>query len=70
MRIRLSDPTLVDDLITFLREKECVAEQKSEDTLEVELPEVPRRDAALLELDLYLRVWEATHPGAVVRRSR
>jgi hypothetical protein len=69
MRIRLSDPALVDDLLEFLRKRQCVAEQTSEDTLDVELPEVPRRDAAVLELDLYLRVWEATHPGAIVRRG-
>jgi hypothetical protein len=69
MRIRLSDPALVDDLLKFLRERQCVAEQSSEDTLDVELPEVSRGDAAALELDLYLRVWEATHPRAVVRRT-
>jgi hypothetical protein len=67
MKIRLSDPALVDDLLAFLRARQCVAEQASEDTLDVELPEAMRRDAAALELDLYLRVWEASHPGAIAR---
>jgi hypothetical protein len=70
MRIRLSHPGLVDDLLAFLREKQCVAEQVSADTLDVRLPETRRPDAASLELDLYLRVWEATHPGAHVTRGR
>jgi hypothetical protein len=64
MRIRLSDPSLVDDLLMFLRERQCVVEPASEDTLDVELPAAMRSDAAALELQLYLRVWEATHPGA------
>ena len=68
MKIRLSDPELVDDLLAFLRAKHCVAEQRSGDTLEVSLPEATREDAAALELDLYLRAWEAAHHGAHVAR--
>jgi hypothetical protein len=68
MKIRLSDPSLVDDLLAFLRAKQCVVESVSADTLDVELPEVLRSDAAALELDLYLRVFEATHPGLRVTR--
>ncbi len=68
MKIRLSDPTLVDDLLRFLRARQCVAELASDDTLDVMLPEAVRSDAAALELDLYLRVWEATHPGVIVQR--
>jgi hypothetical protein len=70
MRIRLSHPALVDDLLAFLREKHCVAEQVSADTLDVRLPEAKRPDAASLELDLYLRVWETIHPGTHVTRRR
>jgi hypothetical protein len=68
MKIRLSDPELVDDLLAFLRGKHCVAEQLSDGTLEVSLPEATRQDAAALELDLYLRAWEAGHRGARVSR--
>ena len=69
MKIRLSDPSLVYDLRDFLCVRRCVVELASEDTLDVELLEVRREDAAALELDLYLRVWEALHPGAL-RRAR
>ena len=62
--IRLSDPLLVDDLFRFLRTKGCVVETLSEDTLRVELPDARRSDAAALELQLYLRVWEILHPDA------
>jgi hypothetical protein len=63
MRIRLSDPSLVDELLKFLRAKQCVAEPTSVDAIYVEPPTLPLEDAAIMELDLYLRVWEALHPG-------
>jgi hypothetical protein len=70
MRIKVSDPSLVDDLLAFLQDKQCVAEQTSADTLAVSLPEARRADAAALELDLYLSVWKTTHPGVHVTRRR
>jgi hypothetical protein len=37
----------------------------------VSIPKSLRADAAQLELDLYLRVWEATHPqGRTTRLGR
>jgi hypothetical protein len=62
--IRVSDPSLAGDLLCFLRAKGCAVESLSEDTLRVLLPEVPRLDAATLEVNLYLRVWEVLHPDA------
>jgi hypothetical protein len=67
MKIRMSDLSLVDDLLEFLRSNQCVAEQLSENTLYLEPPTLPIPEAALLELDLYLRVWEALHPGTIER---
>jgi hypothetical protein len=40
----------------------CVTESVGEDRLRVEIPDVQLRDAAELELDLYLRLWEVTMP--------
>jgi uncharacterized metal-binding protein YceD (DUF177 family) len=60
----VSDPSLAGDLVRFLRAKGCAVEPVSEDTLHVELPAVPRHDAATLEVELYLRVWEVLHPEA------
>jgi hypothetical protein len=68
MRIRLSDPALTDELLDYLARHEAVAERVDGDFLIVSLPRASRRDAATLELDFYLRIFEATHPGTTVER--
>ena len=70
LRVKLSDPSLVDDLVDFLRRSGCVAQPAEETIVSVSIPKSLREDAAELELDLYLRVWEATHPEAEARRLR
>jgi hypothetical protein len=65
----VSDPSLADSLLEFLRAKRCVVEPVSETTLNVVLPDAGRTDAAILELELYLRVWEAIYAGEVVERE-
>ena len=70
MRVKLSDPALVDDLVDFLRDSGSVAQPAEEAIVSVSIPKSLREDAAELELDLYLRVWEATHPAAEGRRLR
>jgi hypothetical protein len=70
MRVQLSDPAHLDDLIEFLERSSCVVEQTGSSELRVSIPKSLRPDAERLELALYLRVWEVTHPGieaAVVR---
>lgn len=62
MELRVSDPTLLPDLEAHLRRMGCVTESIGEDRLRVEIPDVELRDAAELELDLYLRLWEVTMP--------
>ena len=65
----MSDPSLADSLLEFLAAKRCVVELVSETTLDVALPDARRKDAAILELELYLRVWEAIYVGEVVERE-
>lgn len=60
MQTRVSDPTLLPDLEAHLRRMGCVTEAVSDDTLQVSIPGLPRPDAAALELDLYLRLWQVT----------
>ena len=62
MELRVSDPTLLPDLEAHLRRMGCVTEAVADDRLLVSIPEATRRDAAELELDLYLRLWEVTMP--------
>ncbi len=68
MRIRLSSADLLDDLLGFLRaEPSAVAEQVSDDEVEVTLLGSYQQDALRMQLDLRLRAWEAAHRGSGVR---
>jgi hypothetical protein len=68
--VKLSNPVLVDDLVEFLRRSGCVAHAEEEAMIAVSIPKSLREDAAELELDVYLRAWEATHPEAHATRLR
>jgi hypothetical protein len=65
VRLELREPGLADDLVEFLRRRECAAEHVAA-VLEVELPHQLIEEAARMELDLLLRVWETLHDGARV----
>jgi hypothetical protein len=67
MHVQLSDASLVDDLLAFLRNVQCVAVADAAGTISVSIPDLVREDATRLELDLYLRVWRVTHPDVAVR---
>jgi hypothetical protein len=60
MRIRVSQPALVPDLVEFLGRALCRTESVHGSVLEVALPtDGPR---ARRELDLYLAAWRGLHP--------
>jgi hypothetical protein len=65
MRILVSDPAPVGDLVAFLRRCGCRAYVVGESAVEATPPERPPvGDAYLrLELDSYLRVWREMHLG-------
>jgi hypothetical protein len=64
MRIQVSDPGPLDDLVAFLQRCGCSA-HVSGDAVEAHPPERPPVDPVYLwmELDAYLRVWREMHPG-------
>ena len=70
VHVRLSDPSLADEFVGFLRRAECVADLGDVEAhaegiaVAVEVPKAYDDDQARLEVALYLRVWEATHPGS------
>jgi hypothetical protein len=64
MRIQISDPELLGSLMDFLRRCGCVVAHEEEGIVAVSIPGSLHEEAARLELDQYLRVWEAIHPGA------
>jgi len=69
MKIRVEDAHLVDELVHHLRRSGCVAApcdvQASGGgiTLEVEVTAALDAEQARMELEVYLKVFEATHPG-------
>lgn len=66
IRLRVGDPELLESLCDFLELRECRTEHLGEGILEVELPHQLNREAANLELVLYLRVWQSLHGGVWV----
>ncbi|HET6656828.1 MAG TPA: hypothetical protein VFG61_02930 [Gaiellaceae bacterium] len=68
MKVEVSDPTLVGGLIESLRTTQCVVVRTGDRTFEVRFGWPTRDDASHYELDGYLRVWEAMHPGTYASR--
>ncbi len=70
VHVRLRDPTLAEEFLGFLRRADCVADLGEVEahaegiSLEVGVPKAYDDDQARLEVALYLRVWEAVHPGS------
>ncbi|MGH3031323.1 MAG: hypothetical protein ACRDNE_11290 [Gaiellaceae bacterium] len=64
-RLELSEPRLADELVEFLRRRECTAEHVAA-VIEVGLPPELDEERARIELDLLLRVWQALHESAPV----
>ncbi len=64
MRITISDPALVPELLAFLDERLAIVSARlSETEVEVSLIGSQRNDAMRMELDLQLALWRAEHPG-------
>ena len=58
VRLRLSKPDLLEDLLLFLERRGCPARQLDVDLIEVEVPHAIHAEQARMELDLYLNVWK------------
>ncbi len=59
MRIRVSDPALVPELVEFLRSRDVVAEQITADEVSLSLQGSYASDVLQMELYLRVRAWEA-----------
>jgi hypothetical protein len=66
--VRVSDPDLVEDLMKLLRDSGCIVARTGPVSIDIRSGWPVRDDAAGYELDGYLRVFEAMHPGARVTR--
>lgn len=68
MNVELSDPTLADDLVAFLRQARYEAESADPRTLAVEVPASVPEELARLALEESLAAWQTLHPGVRARR--
>ena len=59
IRLRLSEPGLADALALFLSRRECPAEAAEDGTVMVEPAHAFHPEQARLEVELYVRVWQA-----------
>jgi hypothetical protein len=68
MRISVTEPAPLDDLVSYLRRCGCRADVAGRTVIEASPPERQHVEAAYLrmELDAYLRVWREMHPGVTV----
>jgi hypothetical protein len=63
VRIRVSQPALVPDLVEFLGRAFCTTESVHGSVLEVALPSAVDGARARRELDLYVAAWRGLHPS-------
>lgn len=69
MVVLLSDPSLSETFLGYLQRADCVASLGEVDAhagvaVQVEVPAAYDEEQARLELALYLRIWDAVHPGS------
>lgn len=65
MKVHVSDPAFVYDLVCSLKRANYAAAQVGHDTLEVRVPTASSPEKAALHLGFYLANWRARHPGVV-----
>jgi len=67
MKIRVSDPRLVDDLLESLRRAHCDVEVTGPATIAISSPSrLLTAEQARREIGFYLAVWLVRHPGTRV----
>jgi hypothetical protein len=61
--VRIQVPAAArDDLVRFLRRADCHAVAEDEATVVVEVPAALGDEQARMEVDLYLKAWQAANP--------
>jgi hypothetical protein len=67
VRVRISEPGLLDDLVDTLSRACCRVERFGEDGIEIGSPSpILTLDQARQEIGLYLVLWRAKHPDVRV----
>jgi hypothetical protein len=63
IRVQVSEPALLNDLLAYLRDCGCVAEQAGASEAEVSLPGALGEGEARMEVGVYLTAWTIRHEG-------
>ena len=65
MKIKVR-PESLEELLQFLRRADCEAEAEDDSTVVVHVPAALGEEQARMEVDLYLKAWQASHPDVEV----
>jgi len=66
MKIQV-DPDAREELLEFLRRADCAVRADGGGTPMVDVPDAIGDGQARLEVDLYLKAWQASHPDVVAQ---
>jgi hypothetical protein len=66
MKIRISEPRLMRDLVDSLVRSRCVVALLDPATCDVRCPDAYDEREARVELSFFLRSWQSTHPNVRV----
>jgi hypothetical protein len=66
LRVRVSHPAFIGDLIESLSRGDCLPSQLTYDTCLVWHPYARDDHEARTELGFFLKAWQARHPGVAV----
>ena len=61
MRIEVH-PEAREELLEFLRRANCITRVEDDGSVTVEVPDAVGEDQARLEVELYVKAWQASHP--------
>jgi hypothetical protein len=64
MKIRVQEAADLNRLVSFLKERDYVAEEVGPNTIAVSRLSSGRHNHIRMELDLFLEAWHAAHPEA------
>jgi hypothetical protein len=66
MRLRIGDPTLLDDLRAHFERSGFAVEKTGDSDLDIRRPDAPSPEQEAREIELHLRVWSVLRPGVRV----